>query len=309
MNNKVTLYISDGNASSIKRVTIPRMRAFILLLFFCACPLLLIVEIFTYNFKISSYDSRQEKLEAIVSSQLEEIDTLNEQVRTFGNKVNSLKSDLMILHRFEKQIRHMAGLVNGDDKASVLGIGGSMPEDLDTDIALTEKHNTLVREMHDQIEQFHIASASQQERLKFILGHLLEKQNILRHTPAIWPIKGFVTSGFGSRKSPFTNKKEFHKGLDIATSEGTPIAATADGTVIYSGSKGSFGKMVVIDHGYGMITRYAHLREILKKRGEDVKKGDIIGEVGNTGMSTGPHLHYEVRLNGTPVDPKKYILN
>ena len=100
-----------------------------------------------------------------------------------------------------------------------------------------------------------------------------------------------------------------HKGVDIAARRGTPVKATADGKVTFSGSKGLLGKTVIIDHGHGIVTRYGHLNEILKKRGDEVKRGDVIGEVGSTGRTTGSHLHYEVHLNGVPVNPVKYILN
>ena len=102
---------------------------------------------------------------------------------------------------------------------------------------------------------------------------------------------------------------EFHKGLDIAARQGTPILATANGKITFADSKGQLGKVVFINHGHGIVTRYAHLSKILKKEGDIVKRGDKIALMGNTGRSTGPHLHYEVRLNGVPVDPKKYILN
>ena len=119
----------------------------------------------------------------------------------------------------------------------------------------------------------------------------------------------FATAKFGRGVSPFTGRREFHKGLDIANHKKTPVIATADGTVIYSKEKGLLGKLTVINHGHGMVTRYAHLDKLLKKHGEKVKRGDVIGLLGNTGRSTGPHLHYEVKLNGIQVNPEKYIFN
>jgi murein DD-endopeptidase MepM/ murein hydrolase activator NlpD len=135
------------------------------------------------------------------------------------------------------------------------------------------------------------------------------QRNLLASTPAIRPSSGWMTSRFGYRTSPFTGRKEFHKGVDIANRKGTAILATADGIVSFAGQKGAMGNIVVIDHGHGLVTRYAHLSKALKKRGEAVKRGDIIAQMGNSGRSTGPHLHYEVQLNGVPVNPAKYILN
>ena len=109
--------------------------------------------------------------------------------------------------------------------------------------------------------------------------------------------------------SPFTGRREFHKGYDIATKKGSPVLATAAGVVTFVGRKGLLGNCIIINHGHGMVTRYAHIDKFLKKRGEKVKRWEPIALVGNTGRSTGPHVHYEVRLNGIPVNPFKYILN
>jgi len=137
-----------------------------------------------------------------------------------------------------------------------------------------------------------------------------EQRNMLACTPTIRPVDdGYISSVFGYRISPFTERKEFHKGLDIATKKGTPILATADGVVTFSDKKGLIGNMIVIDHGYGFTTRYGHCQKLLKNKGDTVKRGDIIALVGNTGRSTGPHVHYEVQLNGVQVNPTRYIIN
>jgi murein DD-endopeptidase MepM/ murein hydrolase activator NlpD len=118
-----------------------------------------------------------------------------------------------------------------------------------------------------------------------------------------------MTSRFGYRKSPFTGRRELHKGLDIASRKGTPILATANGVVTFAGKKGLLGLTIVIDHGHGMKTRYGHNHKLLKKRGDKVKRWEPVALMGSTGRSTGPHTHYEVHLNGIPVNPEKYILN
>jgi murein DD-endopeptidase MepM/ murein hydrolase activator NlpD len=163
--------------------------------------------------------------------------------------------------------------------------------------------------MHDQVTQLTIASSDQIEGFAALLKNLEDQRNILASTPAIRPANGWVTSKFGYRKSPFTGQREFHSGLDIANREGTPIIATADGVVTYCGRKGMLGKAVIIEHGHGMVTRYAHLSKIKIKAGQKVKRGDTIALLGNSGRTTGPHLHYDVRLNGLSVSPEKYILN
>lgn len=127
-------------------------------------------------------------------------------------------------------------------------------------------------------------------------------------TPTIWPVSGEVSSGFGWRNSPLGSGSELHAGIDIASSMDTPIVATADGVVVRSEWAGGYGNMVEIDHGNGITTVYGHNSCIIASTGQSVKKGQIIAYVGSTGNSTGPHVHYEVRVNGTTVDPISYLV-
>src|SRR5690606_34799633 len=135
---------------------------------------------------------------------------------------------------------------------------------------------------------------------------LVDQKAFLAALPTRKPAVGYFTSGFGIRKAPLGGKIKMHEGLDIANHPGTPIKASADGTVTFAASKAGYGLTVVIDHGYGLQTWYAHTRKILVKHGARVKRGESIALLGNTGRSTGPHIHYEVRVNGTPVDPLSY---
>jgi murein DD-endopeptidase MepM/ murein hydrolase activator NlpD len=117
-----------------------------------------------------------------------------------------------------------------------------------------------------------------------------------------------VTSDFGTRIDPYTAERKMHQGMDIATPHGQPIYTPSDGTVVFIGNEGAYGKVLVLDHGYGVKTRYAHLSEIHVRLGDRVERGAKVASVGNTGRSTGPHLHYEVRVNGIPENPRKFIL-
>lgn len=139
--------------------------------------------------------------------------------------------------------------------------------------------------------------------------HLLDKTSLLRSTPTLLPTKGWITDYYGPRKSPWSGRLKMHEGLDIGALTGTPIFAPADGIVTFAGQKSGFGKFVQIDHGYGVETIYAHAKKVLTKKGSLVKRGQLIAKVGSTGHSTGPHVHYEIRVNGTPVDPYPYILD
>lgn len=147
------------------------------------------------------------------------------------------------------------------------------------------------------------------EGLKSSLGLLQsELQRLIASTPSEWPVRGRVSSGVGNRLDPWTGEPEFHAGLDIPEAIGTPVRAAADGTVNFSGNRKGGGQVVVLDHGQGIVTKYAHLSRIHVKKGQTVRKGEEIAAVGNTGKSTSPHLHYELRLNGIPVDPRRQLL-
>jgi murein DD-endopeptidase MepM/ murein hydrolase activator NlpD len=132
----------------------------------------------------------------------------------------------------------------------------------------------------------------------------------LDHTPTINPVTGgcYVSSGYGQRTDPFTGQNSFHEGLDISAASGTPFCATADGCVTFAGWDGSLGNTVKVDHENGYITVYAHARSSRVRRGQRVRRGEVLGEVGNSGRTTGIHLHYEVREKGRPLNPRRFIL-
>jgi murein DD-endopeptidase MepM/ murein hydrolase activator NlpD len=249
------------------------------------------------------------ELLAQIGEQNSAIENQRHQIQSFAEEINNLKLSLKALNDFETKIRIMANLEHKADQTSIFAVGGSMPDDLDPNLPLSQDHDRLVREMHDHMGTVQQASSVQENSFASLLKSLEGKRNLLAATPSLRPTRGWVSSKFGYRVSPFTGRKEFHKGLDIATRKGTPIIAPADGIVTYSGKKWLIGKMMTIDHGYGMVTRYGHLYKMNKKKGDRIKRGEVIALVGNTGRSTGPHLHYEVRLNGVPVNPTKYILD
>jgi murein DD-endopeptidase MepM/ murein hydrolase activator NlpD len=138
--------------------------------------------------------------------------------------------------------------------------------------------------------------------------HLLDKESYLSSTPTLLPAQGWVTSYFGQRLSPYSGRMKMHEGIDVGAPYGTRISAPADGIITYSGEKAGFGKFIQIDHGYGIETIYAHNQSLNVRNGQKVKRGALLAAVGNTGHSTGPHLHYEVRVNGVAVDPLYFIL-
>jgi len=125
--------------------------------------------------------------------------------------------------------------------------------------------------------------------------------------PDFTPLQGRISDRFGYREDPFRKNKQFHSGIDIAAPYGSDIRAAGTGRVVFAGRKGGYGNLVIIDHGYGIKTYYAHASKLLVKEGQRVGKGEVIAKVGSTGRSTGPHLHFEIRINDVPIDPLKYI--
>lgn len=130
----------------------------------------------------------------------------------------------------------------------------------------------------------------------------------MSHIPSLWPVKGFITSGFGNRQDPIEDGSDYHTGVDISAPYGSPVQAPAEGLVIFCGWQQGYGNCVEISHGGGLVTRYAHLSKILVKPGQKMKRWQRIGLVGTSGRSTGSHLHYEVLRNGKPSDPRRYLI-
>lgn len=308
MHEKISFFILNHSGAPMRRVTVT--KAFLRFLF-----VLVIVGGTVFGYGIYDYLHIKEHLitnrmlQGEIYFQKGEILAQRRQISTFAEEINRLKAKLVDLSEFEKKIRVIANIEATEAQDGLLGIGGPLPEDLDTRIPLQEKHESLLREMHEQTHLLKAAVAGQEQQFESLASYLQGQVNLLAATPAIRPNNGWVSCRFGYRKSPFTGLREFHKGIDIANRRGTPIVATADGTVTFAGKKGLLGKTIIIDHGHGMVTRYGHSQKLLKKRGDKVKRGETIALLGNTGRTTGSHVHYEVLLNGVPVNPKKYILN
>lgn len=165
------------------------------------------------------------------------------------------------------------------------------------------------RPVFDKLKDIGDTSNNHSLDLQRLLASLSQQKTLLNSIPSITPVNGWITSGFGVRISPFTGKRAMHKGLDVASPVGTAIFSPADGVVVFTGAKSGFGNFVMIAHGYGILSRYGHLAENLVEPGQKVKRGEQIATVGMTGRTTGPHLHYEVVVDGRALDPKKFILD
>ncbi len=236
------------------------------------------------------------------------------ELQNFSSKIRGLESRITRLNIFDKKLRIIANIDAPDDAAGqqdqVMGIGGGAPADAEDYLANPgAKLDGLVKEMKDDISKLELKADRQEESFNELNEGIANRSSFLASMPSIWPSRGWVTSGYGQRVSPFTGLPQVHKGMDIANRVGTPVLAPASGVVIRVAWDDGLGKAVTISHGNGVKTEFGHLSEAYVRVGQRVKRGMKIAAVGNTGHSTGPHLHYAVNVNGVYVNPNKYILN
>lgn len=302
----VTLMIFPGSSGSPKKISFPKhfvqFGLMVLLVLFVG---FIGSSVYFAKEYVSLIDDRSEVTELRRQSKIHKI-----RVDKLGQQVKEFSTEMSRLERFANKLRVITDI--GESPAPDerdWGVGG--PYGLSSQSFVT----SLEREAGAMADRLldGLGELDQQAKLQAVGFQQLDEffknqKSLLSSTPSIWPVRGWVTSGFGMRKSPFTGLKEKHHGWDVGGRLGSSIRASADGTVVVVGVKSGYGKMMEIDHGYGITTRYGHNSKNLAKVGDRVKRGDLIALLGNTGRSTGPHLHYEVILNGVSVNPKNYIL-
>jgi len=231
----------------------------------------------------------RDQLEALRTENLD----LKEVNSSFENSISDLRTKLSEYEDRTRKLAILAGLETSNTGSEV-GIGGGgreLPEDF------------------DQLSQLGTRADSLDGTLNVVRERLDERARWISSMPTIAPVRGITTSRYGGRKDPITRKQAFHQGIDISAAPGAPVRASAAGIVTQSGWSGGLGRAIYLSHGYGLSTRYGHLSEVAVEEGQRVKRGDIVGYVGNTGRSTGYHLHYEVRQDGKAANPMGYILD
>jgi murein DD-endopeptidase MepM/ murein hydrolase activator NlpD len=255
-----------------------------------------------------------------------------EQTAAFSTAIDDLKKRIAAMKEVNQRLRVMLGIEVPKTGDMVNGRGGEetpLPEgstvlsqpsvhksgmEMSQEAPSIAGHETTRNDL-EAVEsvkeglQWLSTEAANQERILTELSQAAEQRSSRwAATPSIWPVKGWVTSGFGPRISPFTEKPAWHDGLDIGAAPNAPVQAPAQGRVTATGFDPKLGNIVRLDHGYGIETLYGHLAKALVKEGQRVNRGDVLGLVGSTGLATGPHLHYMVKVNGQALDPNKYIL-
>ncbi|EIM63016.1 metalloendopeptidase-like membrane protein [Desulfobacter postgatei 2ac9] len=308
MKNRIKIWFHSDDSSNIREISLRKS-----FLFFSIPLFLLFVGAVSYlgydYYLLKRADWDNTALHETIEGQKTELEDQRRQIQVFAAEIQGLKEQISKLGQLENQVRLIADIDKSGQSSGLWGIGGVPETNLDQEIPLDVHHNALIREMHHQVKQ--IRSVADKGKLDFkeLIDKLEKKKNLLASSPSIKPVSGMITSPFGYRKCPFTGGKTFHSGLDISNRMGTKIVSTAAGKVVFAGRKNGYGNVVIIDHGYGKATKYAHLRDILVHKHQQVNRGETIATLGNTGRTTGPHLHYEVLVNGTPANPSKYILN
>jgi murein DD-endopeptidase MepM/ murein hydrolase activator NlpD len=221
------------------------------------------------------------------------------ELREFANRLEDVRKEMVILAQNDAKMRALAQISHPTRPPENIqvGIGGPAENAPESDM----------NNLQQQIDQIRASIDLRRESQEEVRGFLTEQSSLLSSKPSGWPARGWLTSNFGIRNSPFSGARTMHEGIDIAARVGTPVYATAAGIVSRAHVENGYGKLVVIDHGYGYKTFYGHNSKLMVKVGQRIKRGDLIASSGNTGTSTGPHVHYEVRLNGVPLNPRKFI--
>jgi murein DD-endopeptidase MepM/ murein hydrolase activator NlpD len=232
---------------------------------------------------------------------------LRSQILLVQEKVAHISATLDRVERFDAKLRTAVTQLQDPERNLAIGpVGNADPDAAIPGPAPAAEANLSA--LPGKLSSLETETSRQEQSLRELQEYFDDQRSLLASTPSIWPTRGWVTSDFGTRLDPYSAERKMHQGMDVATPHGQPVQTPSDGSVVFIGTEGGYGKVLVIDHGYGVKTRYGHLSEIHVRLGDRVNRGDKVASVGNTGRSTGPHLHYEVRVNGIPENPRKFIL-
>lgn len=333
LNRFFTVLVIPEKTTQVRRFVIPSWVLKSSAIGFALVVLLSIIMVLDYWFVMNQIsENRELKLDNR---------RLRQQVQVFENKITTIEATMERVKTFTTRLKVITNISDHDnllqslnqelpDASTNIGIAQANPSKDSSSLTQKERELTLsdvIRgESASTISPEDLELKRDFERMDGRLGEinkdtlyveqtlqdqyelLADQRSFLAALPTRRPTIGYFTSGFGVRKSPYGGKIKMHEGLDIANRPGTIIRATADGTVLFAETKAGYGRTVIVDHGYGIETWYGHASRILVKRGQHLQRGDEVALIGSSGRSTGPHLHYEVRVRGIPVNPLDYIL-
>ncbi len=291
------LYVRRGNAG-VKSIRVHRVLAL---------SLVAVLVVFITTSMALAFRYAGLKVDSnILAGLRKENEELASRLMLFESEVVDLKKRMNVNFELQNRARLLANLDPIPGDVWQVGVGGPEPWLLDREIKATD---LVFSGFENDIDRIVRQSRLQKESYREIIEILDKESDIRKCTPSVRPLKGgFLSSRFGRRMDPFTGRIAFHKGVDFFARSGTPVMSTAGGMITMAKKNGSMGLTIEVNHGNGFKTKYAHLSKILIKRGQRINRGEIIGLVGNTGRSTGPHLHYEVLFRKTHRDPLHYII-
>ena len=225
---------------------------------------------------------------------------LTQKTLEYEQNAGKLQAKVQYLHSIVSKLGVMAGLDHSLPDAAVGGEGGV------TSFETVAPSRAVAK---PSLADMDLSVSALTDKSAKLEAFYRDQTLLLSSTPSIWPVRGYLSAAFGNRLDPFTGRPDFHPGIDISTPIGTRVMAPADGVVLSTGLSGGYGNAIIIDHGYGVVSRYGHLEGFNVRPGQKVHRGDVIGFVGNTGRSTGPHLHYEVWVREQAQNPIHFILD
>lgn len=304
-----TVLVVPEGSSQVKRLTIPdRWRQYLYLgvsAFVMASTFLTVH--YLYMLKEASENGILKNENFMLSARLRTLQQDLDRIDRSLQRIDQLSSKVRAITQLNDPERNLAiGPVSETRLGEVLYAPG---ERIDYDSELVDS-KAAIRLIESRVDDSESRALGQERSMRALHNFFADEPGLLASMPSIRPTGSkLLTSTFGERTDPYTNHRVMHKGIDFAADLGSPVRAPADGVVILAATRGAYGKSLVVDHGYGIQTHFSHLSDFKAKVGQKVRRGQVIAAVGNTGRSTGPHLHYEVRFNGIPQDPELFILN
>jgi murein DD-endopeptidase MepM/ murein hydrolase activator NlpD len=301
MSKRYTIVLADRQTGTVRRVTI-RLRPFaIAMCTVLAFPVLVGLGLrLSATTEVNHLRSTNSTLQQENISYREATGALAAQIESLQSAISELglraRLDPVSARAMEKLPPNVKNRAVGG--TSIEGARAMLTPEVNTaSISSLDQTFTLLRNVLGSLEG----------HLSAVRRNVEKRESLMNATPSIWPIHGWLSAGYGMRADPFTGERDFHPGLDISADKGTPVLATADGKVELAAPSGDYGNLVVVNHGYGIVTRYGHLSKFAVWQGRSVKRGDVLGYVGATGRATGPHLHYEVLSDGKLMNPLQLL--
>jgi murein DD-endopeptidase MepM/ murein hydrolase activator NlpD len=300
---RYTILVADRTSGVVRRVTISARPAVLVACVVVTLPVLVgIGAAWKAKADVSALYASHDALGAENASYRAATATLADQIEALQSTVTDLGNNAALDPEVARAIERLPALVKSRAMGGPLSASDSARTQnnyASTLTALASPDDTfgLLRTLLEGLET----------RLDVVRGNVEKRNALAAATPSIWPSHGWLSSRMGLRRDPVSGGRDFHAGLDIAGDRGQPVYATADGRVTQRGYQGAYGNLLIVDHGFGLVTKYGHLSSYLVKPGDHVTRGQVIGRVGNTGRSTGYHLHYEVLANGRLLNPLELL--